>query len=128
MVIVCARYHLLCLRCCIFRAQLIMRFYYTNFCSKLVSRIHINLFNSLSFHLISQKPFSLNVVFDANALFCLYLLLSSSAIAEAPTFPLVTFYDKNKVQIGNLQSGDKRAAENRPLFIQTKHLKLNLGE
>lgn len=57
MVIVRARYHLLCLRCCIFWAQLIMRFYYTNFCSKLVSRIHINLFNSLSFHLISQKPF-----------------------------------------------------------------------
>lgn len=82
MVIVCARYHLLCLRCCIFRAQLIMRFYYTNFCSKLVSRIHINLFNSLSFHLISQKPFSLNIVFDA--LFRLYLLLSSSDYCQCP--------------------------------------------
>lgn len=126
MVIVCARYHLLCLRCCIFRAQLIMRFYYTNFCSKLVSRIHINLFNSLSFHLISQKPFSLNVVFDANALFCLYLLLSSSAIAEAPTFPLVTFYDKNKVQIGNLQSGDKRAAEKLTVVYTSKTSKIEL--
>lgn len=126
MVIVCARYHLLCLRCCIFRAQLIMRFYYTNFCSKLVSRIHINLFNSLSFHLISQKPFSLNVVFDANALFRLYLLLSSSAIAEAPTFPLVTFYDKNKVQIGNLQSGDKRAAEKLTVVYTSKTSKIEL--
>lgn len=56
------------------------------------------------------------------------VLNQHKTIAEAPTFPLVTFYDKNKVQIGNLQSGDKRAAENRPLFIQTKHLKFNLGE
>lgn len=84
MVIVRARYHLLCLRCCIFWAQLIMRFYYTNFCSKLVSRIHINLFNFLSFHLISQKPLSLNVVFDAYALFRLYLLLSSSDYCQCP--------------------------------------------
>lgn len=65
-------------------AAFIMRFYYTNFCSKLVSRIHINLFNSLSFHLISQKPLSLNVVFDANALFRLYLLLSSSDYCQCP--------------------------------------------
>lgn len=136
MVIVCARYHLLCLSCCICRAQLVMRFYYTNFCSKLVSRIHINLFNSLSFHLISQKPFSLNVVFDANALFRLYLMYrvpitanvlnQHKTIAEAPTFPLVTFYDKNKVQIGNLQSGDKRAAEKLTVVYTSKTSKIEL--
>lgn len=100
---------------------------------------HINLFNSLSFHLISHQSLSLNVVFDANTLFRLYLLLSSSDYwqcpksatfhikqAEAPTFPHVTFYDKNKVQIGNLHSGDKMAAIKLTVVFTNKKSKTEL--
>lgn len=52
--------------------------------------------------------------------------ISHKTIAEAPTFPLVTFYDKNKVQIGNLQSGDKRAAEKLTVVYTNKTSKIEL--
>lgn len=100
---------------------------------------HTNLFNFLSFHLISHQHLLLNVVFDANTLFRLYLPISSSdywqctksaafhiKLAEAPTFPHVTFYDKNKVQIGNLQSGNKTAAIKLTVVFTNKKSKIEL--
>lgn len=54
------------------------------------------------------------------------VLNQHKTIAEAPTFPLVTFYDKNKVQIGNLQSGDKRAAEKLSVVYTSKTSKIEL--
>lgn len=101
---------------------------------------HTNLFNFLYFHLISHQHLLLNVFFDANTLFRLYLPISSSdywqcpksaafhiKLAEAPTFPHVTFYDKNKVQIGNFQSGDKMAAIKLTVVFTNKNPKLNLS-
>lgn len=101
---------------------------------------HTNLFNFLSFHLISHQHLLLNVFFYANTLFRLYLPISSSdywqcpksaafhiKLTEAPTFPHVTFYDKNKVQIGNFQSGDKMAAIKLTVVFTNKNPKLNLS-
>lgn len=139
--LICACYQLLCLCCCIFRAHCYS-------CDFITRTFVQNYFPGYTHKLIQLLIFSPNFsptsfierFFDANTLFRLYLPISSSdywqcpksaafhiKLAEAPTFPHVTFYDKNKVQIGNFQSGDKMAAIKLTVVFTNKNPKLNLS-